>query len=265
MPFVRSGTKRAARHVQRTWLLGLAEFELLARILATVPQAVFGSGASDLIAIPMGYFAAVARSVADDPPRRDYTTATRARRRTLPAARVGTSGVEQLARVFADASSVSASYLSAFVRALERSQAAEHASRSEALGERLMEADAYAGRAVDSIWQTSEQAVVLAQALRSDTRLRRTAINRVNGPEGERLLAAPYWQKLGSRALTLFREAAVDPLALASAWDERWPDDPIGSCAKTLHEAVDAANALANELRNWGPVEEQSEPPGFYD
>lgn len=123
----------------------------------------------------------------------------------------------------------------------------------------------YAQRAIAAIWQASEQGLVLAQALEADQDLRQTVRAQFRGPEGDRLRATPYWEKLGPKALQLFREARVDPMALASDWDPTWPEDPVQSSVVTLREAVESSNLLATELQNWGPEAEKPETPGFWD
>lgn len=265
MPFVRYPTKRAARRAQRIWLLGVAKFEIVARILGAVPQGELGSVASDVIAIGMGYFAVEAAAAAEDPPRPDFTTSTRAKRRSLPIDRLGESGLEQRSALFADASSYGASYLAAFVRAVERSQMAEEVKAAEALGLRLAEAETYAQRATAAIWKASEQGLGLAQALEADRDLRQTARAQFRGPEGDRLLATPYWEKLGPKAVQIFREARVDPMALSSDWDPMWPEDPVQSSVVTLRRAVESSNLLATALQNWGPEAEKPETPGLWD
>jgi len=106
-------------------LLGVAKFEIVARLLAGMPQGELASGACDVIAIAMGYLAVEAAGAAEDPPRLDFTTWTRAKRRSLRVDRLGDSELEQRSAHFADASSYAAAYLAAFVRAIERSQMAE--------------------------------------------------------------------------------------------------------------------------------------------
>ncbi|CAN5717111.1 hypothetical protein BH18ACT13_BH18ACT13_08150 [soil metagenome] len=265
MPFVRYTTKRAARRAQRTWLLGVAKFEIVARLLGGVPQGELASGACDVIAIAMGYLAVEAASAAEDPPRPDFTTSTRAKRRRLPIDRLGDSELERLSAQFAEASSYGAAYLAAFVRAVERSQMAEEVEATQAVELRVVEADAFAKRAAVAIWRASEQGLALANAFEADRDLRHAARTRFRGPEGDQLLATPYWEKLSSKAAQLFREAGVEPIALRADWDEVWAEDPVHSSVVTLRDAVASSSQLAQEIGNWGPESEKPETPSFWE
>ena len=265
MPFIRYPTKRAAKRAQRAWFLGVAKFEILARILETVPRAGFGAVASDVIAISMGYLAIEAGSAADDPPRSDFMKGTRARRRGVPVDKLGESHLERQAASFADDSTYGAAYLAAFVRAVERSQMAEEVRALEALAARLAEADIYADRASASVRQASEQGHLLATTLAADTALRETTRDGLSGPMGERLLATPLWEQVGPSAARLFREGGVDPSALASDWDPAWADDPLGSCAATLLDAVGTSGSLSDALQSWGPEQDRPETPDLSD
>lgn len=264
MPFVQYATKRAARRAQRTWLLGVAKFEIVARLLGGVPQGEFASGACDVIAIGMAYLAVEAAGAAEDPPRLDFTTSTRARRRRLPIDRLGDSELEQRSADFAVASSYAAAYLAAFVRAIERSQMAEEVEATNALDLRVAEADTFAQRATAAMWRASEQGLALANAFEADPDLRQAARARFRGPEGDQLVATPYWEKLSSKATQLFREAGVDPMTLREDWDPAWPEDPVHSSVVTLREAVASSSELAEELKDWGPAPEKPETPSLW-
>lgn len=264
MPFVRYGTKRAARRAQRTWLLGVAKFEIVARLLGGMPQGEVASGACDVIAIAMGYLAVEAAGAAEDPPRLDYTTSTRAKRRSLRVDRLGDSELEQRSAHFADASSYAAAYLAAFVRALERSQMAEEVEATHALDLRVAEADTFAERATAAIWRASEHGLALANSLEGDRDLRDAARTRFRGSEGDELLATPYWEKLSAKGTQLFHEAGVDPMTLRADWDQAWAEDPVHSSVVTLRDAVASSSELAEELEDWGPEPEKPETPSLW-
>lgn len=247
------------------WLLGAAKFAVLGRILGSVPEAEYGSMSSDVIALGMGYLAVEAAGAAEDPPRADFTTSTRAKRRRLPTYRLGESALEREAEIFAETARYAAAYLAAFVRAVERSQMADQVRAEQAVALRIGEADVYARRAATSIRHISEHELPLAYALESDTTVRQAARDQFRGPKGRQLLATPFWEKLDLRILTLFREARVNPEELATDWNRHWPDDPVGSCAIALRAATTSSVVLARELEEWGPTSERSEIPAFWD
>jgi hypothetical protein len=265
MAFIHYMTKRAARRAQRTWLLGAAQFGVLTEILAAVPQAVVGTASSGVIATAMGYLAVEAGHAAEDPPRSDFLTSTRARRRRLPTDKLGDSPLERQTAQFADAAGYGAAYLAAFVRAVERSQMAEEVNAYDAIKQRVSEADAYARRAAVSLRQTSQRDLPLARALEADVPLRQNARGQFRGRAGKQLIDTPFWEKLSPRILGLFREANVNPQSLRSDWDNRFPDDPIGSCVRTLRLAAESSDMLADDLGEWGPTSEKPETPGFRD
>jgi hypothetical protein len=265
MAFIHYPTKRAARRAQRTWLLGAAQFGVLTEILGAVPHAVVGRASSGIIATAMGYLAVEAGHAAEDPPRSDFRTSTRARRRRLPTDKLGDTALERQTAQFGDAAGYGAAYLAAFVRAVERSQRAEEVNAYDAIAQRISEADAYARRAADSLRQTSEGDLPLAQALQADVRLRQIARQQFRGRAGQELIDTPFWEKLSPRILELFREAHVDPQSLRSDWDNRFPDDPIASCVRTLRLAAESSDMLADGLVAWGPTLEKPQTPAFQD
>lgn len=119
----------------------------------------------------MGYLGVEAAHAAEDPPRPDYRTATRSKRRKLELDLLGDTPLERQTVLFADAASSSAAFLSAFVRAVERSQTAEVLDAREVIADRVAEADAYAYRAAIFLRRTSEHDQPLARALEADRRL----------------------------------------------------------------------------------------------
>jgi hypothetical protein len=265
VPFIYYATKRAARRAQRVFFLGAAQFGVLTEILGAVPHAVVGSASSGAIATAMGYLATEAGHAAEDPPRPDFRTSTRAKRRKLPIDKLGDSPLEQQTALFADAAGFSAAYLAAFVRAVERSQMAEELNARDAITQRLAEADIYAHRAAASLHQTSERNLPLARALEGDGQLRRAALDQFRGSTGQALIETPFWEKLPPEILQLFREARVDPQSLAPDWDNEFPEDPIGSSVSTLRLAAESSGTLAVRLVDWGPTPEKPETPSFFD
>jgi hypothetical protein len=213
----------------------------------------------------MGYLGTEAGHAAEDPPRPDFRTSTRARRRKLPLDKLGDSPLERQTALFAEAAGFSAAYLAAFVRAVERSQMAEELRARDAITQRLLEADVYAHRAAASLEQTSEQNLALAQALEDDDQLREAARDRFRGPTGRALIETPFWEKVPPEILRLFREARLDPKSLAPYWDNEFPEDPISSSVDTLRLAADSSGTLAVGLEHWGPAPEKPGTPTFID
>jgi len=265
MAFIHYATKRAARRAQRVFFLGAAQFGVLTEILGAVPHAVVGRASSGALATAMGYLATEAAHAAEDPPRPDFRTPTRSKRRRLPIDYLGDSPFGQEAAAFAGEAVQGAAYLSAFVRAVERSQTAEELNVREVVADRLTEADVYAHRAAGSLRRTSERDIPLVQALEADDSLRRDARSAFLGYEGRLLIDTPFWEKLPPDILQLFREARFEPQLLVPDWDNGFPDDPIGSSAKTLRRAAEISIALAVGLEDWGPTEERQEIPDPFD
>jgi hypothetical protein len=204
VPFVRYTTKHAARRAQRIWLLGAAQFAVLARILSAVPAATFGAVSSDVIAIAMGYLGIEAGNAAEDPPRSDYRRSTRARRRKLPLASLGDTAVERQTAALADSAGSGAAYLAAFVRAIERSQTAEEVGALDAVERRIAEADRYARRAATSLRSASEREHPLADVLLANDLLRESAREQFRGHEGRDPRETPYWDKFDPKIWQIF-------------------------------------------------------------
>jgi len=265
MAFVHYATKRAARRAQRVFFLGAAQFGVLTEILGAVPHAVVARASSGAIATAMGYLAIEAGNAAEDPPRPDFRTSTRSKRRKLPIEKLGDSPLEREAAGFAGEAVHGAAYLAAFVRAVERSQTAEEVNARDVIADRLAEADLYAHRAAISLRRTSERDLPLARTLEADDRLRRDASGQFLGPRGRVLIDTPFWEKLPAGIFQLFHEAHFEPESLASDWDDGFPDDPIGSAVKTLRQVADTSVALAVGLEDWGPTPEKPETPSLFD
>ncbi|HYZ78146.1 MAG TPA: hypothetical protein VE596_12315 [Gaiellaceae bacterium] len=265
MAFIHYATKRAARRAQRVFLLGAAQFGVLAEILSAVPHAVAGCASSGAIATALGYLGVEAGHAAEDPPRRDFRTPTRSKRRRLAIETLGESPLERQTARFADEAVHSAAYLAAFVRAVERSQTAEELSVRDVVADRVAEAHAYAHRASASLLRTAEWDLPLARTLEADSRLRRDAREQFLGPRGRTLIDTPYWEKLPPKIIQLFHEAGLEPQFLAPEWDNTFPEDPIGSAARTLGRIGEASPALASGLEDWGPAAEKPETPDVFD
>lgn len=261
MPVIRYATKNAARAAAKTFLLGTTAFGVLGSVLGVVPGAEYGAASSGVIAGGIGYLGREAQAASNDPPRGDYTTPTRSRRRTLPST-LGDTPVERSSSAFGESSAFAAAYLSAFVRALERAQMAELREQIETSRRRLDEADLYAARAAEALGDVSRRALVVADAFEADRLLRRVARERFEGTEGQRLLDTPYWEKLSHDLIAIFEESDTDPRALLDEWQDVWrPSDPVRSCATTLRLASGEAISLATSLREWGPTEESPDRP----
>jgi hypothetical protein len=166
---------------------------------------------------------------------------------------------------FGEATGYGAAYLAAFVRALERSQMAEEVGDPQALQARLSEAETYAARASTSTLRAADEGHGLRRMLEGEGRLRQAAQAAFRGPEGDRLMTTPYWEKLDQKTVELFREAGVDPREFADEWDDSWPDDPVRSCIATFTEALATGTVFANSLRDWGPEPEKPPTPGLKD
>lgn len=247
------------------FFLGAAQFGVLAEILGAVPHAIVGRASSGGIATALGYLGTEARNAAADPPRSDFRTATRSRRRGFPAEGLGESPLDRDVTAFVDEAVDAAAYLSAFVRAIERSQMAEELSAKDIARERIAEADAYAKRSAAALRREAERAVELGRAVEAEDRLRHAAQEAFTGASGRVLIETPFWEKLPPRVLQLFREAHVDPEGLASAWDNAFVVDPVGAAAKTLRAAAEASRALSAGLEDWGPASEKLEGPDIFD
>ena len=65
MPFIHYASKQAARRAQRVFLLGAAQFGVLAEVLGAVPGAVVGRASSGAIATAMGYLGVEAAHAAE--------------------------------------------------------------------------------------------------------------------------------------------------------------------------------------------------------
>jgi hypothetical protein len=265
MPFIRYASKTAARRAQRVFLLGAAQFGVLSEILGAVPSAVIGRASSAAIATAMGYLGVEAGHAAEDPPRADFRTPTRSKRRRLALDQLGKSRLERETVLFADAVSYGAAYLAAFVRAVERSQTAEAVDARDAVADRVEEADIYARRAADALRRASERDLQLIHALEAEPALRRDARDQFRGPSGRTLLETPFWEKLPTRIIELFSEAHLDPRELSSYWDNEFPNDPIDSAARTLREASLSSVGLATDLEDWGPASEKPPTPEFFE
>ena len=265
MAFIRYDTKRAARRAQRTFFLGAAQFGVLTEILGAVPHAVAARASSGAIATALGYLGTEAGHAAEDPPRLDFRTSTRSKRRRLPLERLGDSPLERSTAVFANEANFGAAYLSAFVRAVERSQMAEELNVRDVITARLAEADLYAHRAAGSLRRTSERDVSLIRALETEGRVRRDAREQFRGPRGQELVDTPFWQKLPPEVLQLFHEAGFEPQLLAAEWDDGFVDDPVGSAVTTLRQVSETSPALAVALEDWGPAAEKPETPDLFD
>jgi hypothetical protein len=142
---------------------------------------------------------------------------------------------------------------------------AEEVGDALALQARLSEADTYAERASTSTRRAADEGHGLRRTLEGENRLRQVAQAAFRGPEGDRLMTTPYWEKLGPKTVELFREAGVDPRELADEWDDAWPDDPVRSCITTFTEALASGTVLADSLRHWGPEPEKPPTPGLKD
>jgi hypothetical protein len=265
MAFIQYSTKRAARRAQRVFFLGAAQFGVLTEILGAAPHAAIGRASTGAIATAMGYLGTEAGHAAEDPPRPDFRTATRSKRRKLPIEKLGSSPLERQTAAFAAEAGFGAAYLAAFVRAFERSQTAEELNAQDVIADRLAEADLYAHRAAESLRRTSESDLLLARVLEADGRLRRDARDQFLGPRGRALIDTPFWEKLPPVILELFREARLQPQFLTSDWDNEFSNDPIGSAVRTLRQVAEMSGALAVGLEGWGPTAEKPETPSFFD
>jgi hypothetical protein len=251
MPIIRYATKNAARAASRSFLLGTTAFGVLGTVLGLVAGADYGAASGSLISISLGYLGQEAHAAADDPPRPDYSTSTRSKRRHLPSA-AGDSAVARQSDVFGQASAYAAAYLSAFVRALERSQMAELHEEFETMRMRLREADEYAARAANALNLVSQRGLVVADAFAADDFLRREARKQFEGSAGRQRLDTPYWEKLPPDLMAIFEESDIDPRSLRADWQEAWqPSDPVASCARVLRSVSKEATGLADSLREW--------------
>jgi hypothetical protein len=259
VPVIRYATKSAAGIASRSFLRGTTAFGVLATLLGLAPGAEYGAASSSLISISLGYLSAEAQSAANDPPRADYWRGTRSKRRRLPSVS-GSSDVARASESFGESAAYAASYLSAFVRALERSQMAEAHKEFETMRQRLREANEYAARSSSSLNVVSRQAEIAADAFEADTLLRREARRLFEGSAGRQLLDTPYWEKLPPDVIALFEENDIDPRSLRNDWQDFWEArDPVGSCANVLREASTQASLLGESLSEWGPEEPQDE------
>jgi hypothetical protein len=265
MAFIHYATKRGARRAERVFFLGAAQFGVLAEILSAVPQAVVGCASSGAIATALGYLAVEAGHAAEDPPREDFRITTRSKRRKLPIEKLGESPLERQTAGFTDEAVLGAAYLAAFVRAVERSQMAEQLDVRDAVADRVAEANVYADRASASLRRTAEQDMLLARTLEADNRLRHDAREQFLGPTGQRLIDTPFWEKLPPKISQLFQEARLEPQLLAPEWDNEFPEDPIGSAARTLRRIEETSRVLAGGLEEWGPASEKPETPDIFD
>ena len=213
----------------------------------------------------MGYLGVEAGNAAEDPPRSDYSRATRARRRTLPVGELGDTAVERSTAEFAESAGYGAAYLAAFVRAVERSQMADDVGAREDVERRVLEADLYAHRAEHALRRTSESGYPLAQALLADDFLRETARGEFHGQQGRDPIETPYWEKLTGKVSDLFAEARLDPRLLASYWNDEFSNDPVGVSATTVREAEETSETLATALRDWGPTSQKPPTPNLLE
>lgn len=179
----------------------------------------------------------------------------------LPIDEIGEGVLDRRAAEFGSAATVSAAYLAALVRAIERSQMAEAREARDVVSERLSEADTYAVRAAASLSRTARSQLRLAEALEVHGDFQQAVRKQFRGPRGQALLETPFWDKLGPKIRQLFREAQVDPKALATEWNSGWVENPALACATTLREAFTRSQVLAGELHEWGPTPEASPIP----
>lgn len=224
-----------------------------------------GCASSGAIATALGYLGVEAGHAAEDPPRRDFRTPTRSKRRKLPIEALGESPLERHTAAFADEAVHSAAYLAAFVRAVERSQTAEELNVRDVVAGRVAKAHSYAHRASSSLRRTADRHLPLARALEADSQLHRDAREQFSGPGGRTLIDTPFWHKLPPKIIQLFHEASLEPQHLAPEWDNEFPEDPIGSAARTLGRIGETSPALAIGLEDWGPAAEKPETPDIFD
>lgn len=236
-------TKKSARDAKEAWSDANVTFGMAAPVLGGLGLSSGGLTAA-LIASFSALLARDAEKVANDPPRFDFDTPTRARRReSVP---VPNTNVGELVDLFQGASLDASSHLQAFVRATERAQGAEIYKATESLAKRISEAELFANLAAEDLGRVADFAATVA-----------TEVENIPASSGDPELE--HELKPISAEFELVRFApdfleesfvlGVDENMLRNAWEE-WSVDPIESFRIRLFDCSKASRALSGSLRD---------------
>jgi hypothetical protein len=255
VPFIRYETKAAAGRAEETFLAGSACFGILAGALSLIPGGQAGAGISGVISSALALLGGDAHRAVADPPRPDFETRTGWRRRQLPTDVLTDSEVELATARFAESARYSGAFLSAFVRAVERSQRAQQLGDRLSVERKVDEATLYARRASETLRSLAELHQPLISQLSDDRSLNRLAQESVRQSTPEEMKGGAFYQvahDLGGE-----QGGRLDEDADSFSIDPEFQDDPLEACIRVLRRAATASEELARSLAWWGPTDEE--------